>query len=229
MSPLSPSAISLSPLTSLFLDIDPEPSAEDLAAARAVISAELAASPLTEPSAFLPVSSSSRAPSFSPAMTAELDRIAAQTAPTPLDLSRYEAQEPPAASGPDVALLRTPLERAYVSASYLAARNQNLQLLDRAGRNAWLLGNYRVEADLRAVEAELAATKREMDLVNAARATRQNEVKGEMQTLEQNWMSRVGKVLETEIAVEELRQQVRDELRNQNRPQESKEKASPVL
>lgn len=220
-SPPSPSAISLSTLTFLFLDIDPEPSAEDLAAARALISAELAASPSTEPSAFLPASSSSRAPSFSPAVTAELDRIAAQTAPTPLDLSRYEAQEPPAASGPDaVTTLRTPLERAYVSASYLAARNQNLRLLDRAGRNAWLLGNYRVEADLRAVEAELAATKREMDLVNAARATRQNEVKGEMQTLEQNWRSSVGKVLETEIAVEELRQQVRDELRNQNRPQE---------
>ncbi|KAJ4151076.1 hypothetical protein LMH87_011793 [Akanthomyces muscarius] len=198
--------------------IDPEPSAEALAAARALISAELAASPSTEPSSFL-AASSAREPSFTPTMTTEFERIAAQVPLQPLNLSRYEAQEPPA-DAPDAATLRTPLERAYVSASYLAARNQNLQLLDRAGKNAWLLGNYAIEADLRAVEAELAATKREMDLVNAARATRQNEVKGEMQTLEENWRTRVGNVLETEIAVEELRQQVRDELRNQHRPQE---------
>lgn len=116
--------------------------------------------------------------------------------------------------------MRTPLERAYVSSAYLASRNQNLQLLERGGKNAWLLSNYHIEADLKALESELAATKREMDLVNAARATRQNEVKAEMQGLEENWKTRVGKVLETEIAVEELRQQIRDELKNQNRPQQ---------
>ncbi|EGX90180.1 BCAS2 family protein [Cordyceps militaris CM01] len=198
--------------------IDQEPTAAALAAARALIDGELAASSPSPSSV-----PSHREPSFTATMTTELQRIASATPLQPLNLSRYEAQEPlppPGSASAAAALLRTPLERAYVSAAYLAARNQNLQLLDRAGKNAWLLSNYHVEAQLRTLEAELAATKREVDLVNAARATRQNEVAAELQGLEENWKTRVGKVLETEIAVEELRQQIRDELRSQNRPQE---------
>ncbi|OAA42845.1 BCAS2 family protein [Beauveria brongniartii RCEF 3172] len=192
--------------------IDDEPSASALASARALISAELAASASPSPPPSVPSS-------FSPLMTTELERVASQTPLAPLDLARYEAPEPLPASA-SAAAQRLPLERALVSASYLAARNQNLKLLDRAGRNAWLLGNYHVEAELRSLEAELAATRREMDLVNAARAARQNDVKAEMQGLEETWRTRVGKVLETEVAVDELRQQIRDELRKQSQPQE---------
>ncbi|TQW00275.1 hypothetical protein V2A60_001375 [Cordyceps javanica] len=203
--------------------IDEEPSAEALAAARALIEAEQAASsssPSATPAAAS--SSSAREPSFTPIMATELARVASQTPLQPLDLSRYEAQEPlpeaSAATGLDA--LRTPLERGYVSASYLAARNQNLRLLDRGGRNAWLLSNYHAEAQLRALEAELAAARREVDLVNAARAARQNDVAAELRGLEDGWKARVGRVLETEVAVEELRRQIRDELRSQNRPQQ---------
>lgn len=207
-------------LTLTRADIDDEPTAEALAAARALITAEQATTPSTTSSSFLPAATPS---SFTPTFETELERIASQAPLQPLDLSRYEAQEQPESTktdgGVDTASLRAPLERAYVSSSYLASRNQNLQLLDRAGKNAWLLSNYHIEADLKTLEAELAATKREIDLVNAARATRQNDVKAEMQGLEENWKAKVGKVLETEIAVEELRQQVRDELRNQNQPQ----------
>lgn len=69
---------------------------------------------------------------------------------------------------------------------------------------------------MRSIEAELAQTKREIDLVNNERATRQNEVKGELLGLEETWKKGVGRVLETEIAVEELRQQIRDELKKQS-------------
>lgn len=69
---------------------------------------------------------------------------------------------------------------------------------------------------MRSIEAELAQTKREIDLVNNERATRQNEVKGELLGLEATWKKGVGRVLETEIAVEELRQQIRDELKKQS-------------
>ncbi|KAM6487908.1 breast carcinoma amplified sequence 2 [Trichoderma sp. SZMC 28011] len=202
--------------------IDPEPSTEALSAARALISAEQSTFSPPPPS-----SSSPKEPTFSPAIAAELTRIASSAPSQPLDLSRYEAQElpppptkkstrskKPSASSSSVEASRQPLSNAFISSSYLSSRAQNLSLLDTHGRNAWLLSNYHLEAELRSLERDLAATKRDMDLLNAARASRQNEVKGEMQGLEQNWREGVGRVLETEIAVQELREQIRQELRS---------------
>ncbi|KAJ6443337.1 BCAS2 family protein [Purpureocillium lavendulum] len=219
----------------LSTDIDPEPSPEALAAARALISAEQTAS---EPPSLPPL----REPSFSSALTTELARVASSTPLQPLSLSRYEAQElPPApASAPAASTrrsrrgsasstaaaraassyindeLRPVLSNAYVSAAYLAARNQNLALLDRHGANAWLLSNYHLEESLRAVERDLADVKRDMDLVNAARQRRQEDVRAEMLMLEESWRKGVGRVLETEVAVEELKAQVREELKNRS-------------
>ncbi|PTB64244.1 hypothetical protein BBK36DRAFT_6571 [Trichoderma citrinoviride] len=202
--------------------IDPEPTPEALAAARALIASEQSSSS--------PSSSSQQQqlpplqePSFSPAIAAQLSRISSSQPPPPLDLSRYEAQElpEPSSSSSDSSdktahheATRRALQNAFVSASYLASRAQNLALLDAHGRNAWLLANYHLEAELRSLERDLAATKRDIDLVNAARAARQTDVKAEMQTLEQNWREGVGRVLETEIAVQELREQIRHELRS---------------
>jgi pre-mRNA-splicing factor SPF27 len=202
-------------LTKTNPDIDTPPSEEALAAARALIEAETATSSPKPPT------EAKQEPSFSPAIQTEQQRIASHAPLDTFDKRRYEAQEAPAPgedSSPEA--LRQPLERAYVSSSYLASRNQNLALLDRAGKNAWLLSNYHVEAELRAIEAELAATKREIDLVNAARATRQNDVKAEIQGLEETWRKGVGRVLETEIAVEELRSKIRQELKAKSVAQE---------
>ncbi|PKK47404.1 hypothetical protein CI102_8313 [Trichoderma harzianum] len=203
--------------------IDPEPSSEALSAARALIAAEQSTFSPPPPSSSTPP----QEPSFSPAIAAELARIASSAPSQPLDLSRYEAQELPppptkkstrskktSSSSSSVEASRQPLSNAFISSSYLSSRAQNLSLLDSHGRNAWLLSNYHLEAELRSLERDLAATKRDMDLLNAARASRQNEVKGEMQGLEQNWREGVGRVLETEIAVQELRQQIRQELRS---------------
>ncbi|KAL5089462.1 hypothetical protein Trisim1_005738 [Trichoderma cf. simile WF8] len=207
--------------------IDPEPSSEALSAARALIAAEQSTfSPPPPPSSS---STPPKEPTFSPAIAAELTRIASSAPSQPLDLSRYEAQELPppptkkstrskksssAAAASAVEASRQPLSNAFISSSYLSSRAQNLSLLDSHGRNAWLLSNYHLEAELRSLERDLAETKRDMDLLNAARASRQNEVKGEMQGLEQNWREGVGRVLETEIAVQELREQIRQELRS---------------
>ncbi|KAH6610788.1 hypothetical protein Trco_000808 [Trichoderma cornu-damae] len=190
--------------------IDPEPSPEALAAALALISAEQSAfSPRPPPE-------ETKEPSFSPAVAAELARIASSTPSQALDLSRYEAQEipPPQTSPPGSDALRQPLLNAFVSSSYLSSRAQNLELLDAHGRNAWLLSNYHLEDELRSLERDLAETKRDIDILNASRASRQNDVKAEMQGLEQNWRAGVGRVLETEIAVQELKEQIRQELRN---------------
>ncbi|KAL7930807.1 breast carcinoma amplified sequence 2 [Trichoderma chlorosporum] len=205
--------------------IDPEPSPEALSAARALIAAEQATFSPSPPAAETP-----KEPSFSPAIAAELARVASSAPSQPLDLSRYEAQElppPPAkkstrskkssattATAATVEASRRPLSNAFISSSYLSSRAQNLSLLDSHGRNAWLLANYHLQAELRSLERDLAATKRDMDLLNAARASRQNDVKAEMQGLEHNWREGVGRVLETEIAVQELREQIRQELRS---------------
>lgn len=103
-----------------------------------------------------------------------------------------------------------------MSSTYLAIRNANLAALNAQGRNAWLLSNYHSEAELKSLEADLAETKRQIDVLNAHRAARQNEVKAEMQGLDQNWKAGVGRVLETEVAVEELRAQIREELRKRS-------------
>ncbi|KFA64073.1 hypothetical protein S40285_06725 [Stachybotrys chlorohalonatus IBT 40285] len=188
--------------------IDPEPSPEALAAARALVSAEATTSSPSIPPSHQP-------PSFSPAIQAELDRVASSTPLQPLDLSRYEAQEP-AAPGAPLDSLRTVLAKSYVSHAYLQARGENLDLLDRWGKNAWLLANYQLEGELRALEKDLADAKKHIDIVNYDRKRRQDDVAAEMLALEENWRKGVGRVLETELAVEELKAQIREELRHRS-------------
>ncbi|KAH7149572.1 Pre-mRNA-splicing factor SPF27 [Dactylonectria estremocensis] len=180
--------------------IDIEPTTEALAAARALIAEEIASfSPrVTPPPA-------PAEPSFTPAMQVELARAAEGAPPTPLDLARYEAPS-------DTANPADALPAAAVAHSYLASRLSNLALLDKYGKNAWLLGNHALEAELQSLERDLAAVKRDVDLVNLGRRDRQEEVAAEVVTLEQTWRAGVGRVLETEVAVEELQGKIREEL-----------------
>ncbi|QUC20620.1 uncharacterized protein UV8b_04861 [Ustilaginoidea virens] len=133
----------------------------------------------------------------------------------PLDTKRYEAQVLPPPGTPP-ADLRPVLARAFASAQYLAARGDNLALLDRHGPPAWLLANYHLESEVRALEAELADTRRRIDQVNHERATRQAGVKPELDGLEEAWRKGLGRVLETEVAVDEVKAQIRQELRRRN-------------
>lgn len=177
--------------------IDPEPTPEALAAARSLIEAETTTT--------APNPTTSTEPTFTPAMTAELARVSTSTPQTPLDLSRYEAPSPSSTA-------EEALPSAAISHSYLTTRLTNLALLDKWGRNAWLLGNHSLEAELQALERELAATKREIDIVNLERQKRQGDVAGEVKTLDETWRAGVGRVLETEVAVEELKSRIREEL-----------------
>ncbi|TWU71281.1 hypothetical protein ED733_001020 [Metarhizium rileyi] len=180
-----------------YIDLPSEP---ELAAARALIAQE----PQPPRAATTPLS-----PTFSPAIQTELARVASSTPLTPLSTRRYEAQD--LVDDADAAPV---LARAYTSAAYLSSRLRNLQLLESHGANAWLLSNYHLEAVLRRVEAQLAAARREVDEVNAARQRRQADVRAELLGLEEAWRSGVARVLETEVAVQELRASFRDELSN---------------
>lgn len=92
--------------------------------------------------------------------------------------------------------------------SYLGGRRQNLALLDSYGRNAWLVGNWHLEAELRALEAEVAAARREVDLVTVQRQRLQGGAAAEVQGLDEAWRRGVARVLETEVAAEGLRREV---------------------
>ncbi|KAG9251994.1 Pre-mRNA-splicing factor SPF27 [Emericellopsis atlantica] len=189
--------------------IDSQPSESELAAANDLIAAEIAVLPP-------PSMTAAPAPNFTPIFQSELERVAAQAPLQPLTLSRYEAQETPSGdAGAD--RLKEVLDNAHITDMYLSSRRQNLELLDRYGKNAWLIGNHELEGELKRLEAELAATKKEVDLVNLARQRRQEDVRGELTMLEETWKKGVGRVLETEVAVEELKSQIRAELRNQGK------------
>ncbi|KAK0735672.1 Pre-mRNA-splicing factor SPF27 [Apiosordaria backusii] len=105
---------------------------------------------------------------------------------------------------PHPSSLSTELSKAYISHSYVSSRRAHLALLDTYGKNAWLTGNYFLEGELKQLEKELQQTKTEIDLITLARKTQQEEAGPEMKLLEENWKAGVGRVLETELAAEEV-------------------------
>lgn len=140
-------------------------------------------------------------------MAQELDRVAQKQPLQAIDLARYEAPDAGELSGSPSAL-QSELSRAYAAAAYLSGRHTHLQLLDAYGKNAWLVGNWQLEGELQALERELDSTKREIDVVNIQRRRAQDDVGGELKGLDDTWRRGVGRVLETEVATENLRQQV---------------------
>lgn len=166
-------------------------------------------------------------PHFSSIIQSELDRLASASAaenpidlsssrpaaPLPLqaiDLTRYEAPDLAAAAAAPREQLEPALAQAYTSMAYLHSRRQHLALLDSHGKNAWLVGNWQLEAELRAVETELADARREIDVLTVRRQRAQADVAAEVRGLDDGWRRGVGRVLEAEVAAEGLRREVRE-------------------
>lgn len=196
--------------------MDSEPTPDERAAAEALIAMERSTIPDDPHHALLPPPIQ---PTFTPFFQPELDRhaqasSASNSKPAPLraiDLARYEAPDLDPQAQPHLQQqqhFEPALNQAYTSMSYLHSRRQHLALLDSYGKNAWLVGNWQLEAELRALERELADAKREVDLVTLQRQRVQGETGGEIRQLEETWRRGVGRVLETEIAAEALRRQV---------------------
>ena len=70
------------------------------------------------------------------------------------------------------------------------------------------MGNSQLEDILKEIEAELAETRKQHEEVETLRRTQQESVLGEIKTLEDTWQKGVGRVLETEVAAEGLKQQI---------------------
>lgn len=203
------------PLTTAIHDslpyIDDEPSASERASALSLIATELGSQP-TESHPSLPPLPRQH---FSELVEAELLRIENKKPLKAIDLARYEAIEPPTTS-PDsdekspetLAKWREALQRAYTSQSYLVGRQTNLALLEKYGKNAWLIGNAQLEDILRGLERGLSERKVEIDEVVIERKNAQEAVGGEVRGLEETWKRGVGRVLETEVAAEGLRREI---------------------
>ncbi|KAH6845117.1 Pre-mRNA-splicing factor SPF27 [Chaetomium sp. MPI-CAGE-AT-0009] len=200
--------------------VDPDPTAAERAAAEALIAHERTLEPDDPHHIHLPPAPTPTA-FLTPLLSAELSRIANASPDAPskaklnvLDLSRYEAPEPPspttlsALPAADArAQLAALLSRAYASHGYVSSRRAHLALLEAYGKNAWLVGNAALEDEVRRAEAELAAARREVDAVTLRRRQAQDAAAGEMASLEEAWKRGVGRVLETEAAVEGLRRE----------------------
>lgn len=194
--------------------MDAEPTPAERAAAEALIAMERSTIPDDPHHALLPPPIN---PHFSAVIQSELDRIAASpdpNKPAPLraiDLGRYEAPDidtTGTATGARRDELEPALAQAYTAMSYLSARRQHLALLDNYGKNAWLVGNWQLDAELRAVERELAETRRAIDVLTVRRQRTQQESGSEIKGLDEAWRRGVGRVLEAEVAAEGVRREV---------------------
>ena len=153
---------------------------------------------------------------FSNIIQQELERKAANKPLQGIDLSRYEALEPPAKTTPTsdedrpevLEAWRDTLQKAYTSTTHLSTRLTNLSLLEQFGKNAWLIGNSQLEDILRDLEKELAGLKRETEEVNKARKAAQEGSKGELIGLEETWREGMGRVIEVEVAAEGLHNEI---------------------
>ena len=191
--------------------IDAEPTLSERASALALIAEEVGSEQIDSHPLLPPLAQ----PNFSPLIESELFRIENKETLKAIDLARYEVLEPPTTSPhsdertPETLIAwREALQKAYTSQSYLVGRTTNLALLEKYGKNAWLIGNAQLEDVLRGLEKELAETKAEIDGVAIERKNAQEAVGGEVKGLEQAWKRGVGRVLETEVAAEGVRREI---------------------
>lgn len=94
-----------------------------------------------------------------PLMDKELGRLADQDRPIPLDLSRYEVNQPSGALAKDPQAWRSAVSNAKAQLEHQHNRLVNLELLQKFGAQAWLQQNKALETMASAVEqqAERAA------------------------------------------------------------------------
>ncbi|CAO2650081.1 Nn.00g013730.m01.CDS01 [Neocucurbitaria sp. VM-36] len=195
-----------------------------LAAARAVINAEIKSAGV-DTSELHPalIPAAKYTPTFSDFIEREHARL--DDDPTSklsgIDLKRYEDLDAPENTTPTsdeekpelLAQWNKALKQAYTSDEYVQGRLTQLGLLEKFGKNAWLVGNSQLEDILKGIEAELADVRKQKEEVEMLRRSQQENVHGEITTLEETWKKGVGRVLETEVAAEGLKQQILEKRR----------------
>lgn len=204
--------------------MDAELDAASLAAAKAVINADMRSAGVdtTEMHPAL-VPAAKYTPTFSDFIAREHARLDDDPASklSGVDLKRYEDLDAPENTTPTsdedrpelLEQWNKALKKAYTSAEYVEARLTQLGLLEKFGKNAWLVGNSQLEDILKGIEAELADVRKQHEEAEMLRRSQQDSVNGEIKTLEETWKKGLGRVLETEVAAEALKQQIMDQRR----------------
>ncbi|KAF2020291.1 hypothetical protein BU24DRAFT_406866 [Aaosphaeria arxii CBS 175.79] len=199
--------------------VDAPPSENAMSAARAQIEADMKSAGV-DPTQLHPalIPSASYTPTFSPAIEQEHARIQADAGSklSAIDSKRYQEPEKPSNTTPTsdedkpelLQQWNAALRQAYTSSEYLQARSTQLGLLEKFGKNAWLTGNFQLENILKDIETELAQVRKQQEDIDALQRSQQEAVRGEFTTLEETWKRGVGRVLETEVAAEGLKQQI---------------------
>lgn len=153
-------------------------------------------------------------PEFSDLMRKEIARLAAGLPRQGgIDTSRYEAPDEPSGDT-DIDTWKTALQNAYISSAYLHGRRTNLSLLEEFGKNAWLIGNSQLETDLKTLETELSGLKTQIEEVNRARKLGQEGSRGELLGLEDTWKKGIGKIIEVQLATDELHETLSQQRRS---------------
>lgn len=199
------------------MDTQLDPSS--LASARALIDADIRSAGIDTSNLHpLLIPAAQYTPHFSDFVEREHARLDGNPASklSGIDLKRYEDLDAPEATNPTsdedkpevLQKWNRALKQAYTSSEYVQGRLTQLGLLEKFGKNAWLVGNSQLEDVLKGVETELAGVRKQHEEVEAVRKTQQDSVSGEIKTLEDTWKKGVGRVLETEVAAEGLKQQI---------------------
>jgi pre-mRNA-splicing factor SPF27 len=211
-------------LTACYLDVDTPLDDTAMAQARAIIEAEIRSAGIDTSDlhpALIPAAKYQ--PQFSSFIEREHARLDgdATSKLSGIDMKRYEDLDAPENTNPtsdeDTPELlqrwNKALKQAYTSAEYVDGRLTQLGLLEKFGKNAWLVGNSQLENILKGIELELADVRKQQGEVETLRRSQQESVQGEIQTLEETWKKGVGRVLETEVAAEGLKQQILEKRR----------------
>ncbi|KAF8334290.1 breast carcinoma amplified sequence 2 [Cantharellus anzutake] len=146
-------------------------------------------------------------------LAAELERVSKREPLHALDSDRYSLSAP---SKPDVSEdeWTEALNNAYAQQEHQRSRLETLSLLQNYGSNAWRLHNYMLEADAKAIEADLERARERVTEINRERKNSQLQFGKTLNSLENRWTELVSNVIQLELAnaslevqVEELRQQ----------------------
>ncbi|KAF1941149.1 hypothetical protein EJ02DRAFT_348547 [Clathrospora elynae] len=199
--------------------VDTPPDADSAAVARALVDAEIRCAGVDTSELHPALATAAK---YIPTFTDFIEREHARLDDDPtsklsgIDLKRYEDLDAPENTNPTsdedrpelLERWNKALKQAYTSSEYVQGRLTQLSLLEKFGKNAWLVGNSQLEDVLKGIEAELADVRKQQEDVEMLRRSQQDNVSGEIKTLEETWQKGVGRVLETEVAAEGLKQQI---------------------
>lgn len=124
-----------------------------------------------------------------------------------IDRSRYESSEELSPNS-NVDKVKAALRSSYAKMTYLQDRQTNISLLEEYGKNAWLIGNSHLDDIQKRLDSELASLKIQTENTNRMRKAAQEDSKGELLGLEETWKQGIGRIIETQLATDQLRQEL---------------------